>query len=150
MVDSPAGGVGHGAGGPERAPRAVPARSWLGVAFALAIVATAALLFLPFYGGVSVSSNGGQSTETATLLQENSPVVLIVLAVPLLLTLLPLCPPPKSRRIVAVTCLVVLAAFVLVSLLTIGRFYLPALVVSLVSVLPRPGRPKGPPDPAGR
>lgn len=137
MVDTPGGVVGNGAKG--HGP-AASARVLQAVAFVLVLGASVVLLFLPLYSGSSESSDGRQLTESATLLQENSPGVLIVLAVPMLLALVPPCSPRKAWRALSVACLIALAAFVVVSMLTIGRFYLPALVVSFIALLrvPRP------------
>lgn len=122
------------------------ARRWQWLAFALAVLASLLLLLVPAYTQESSSASASSAdsgvptttsvtTEHVTLLQTNGSGVLLALAAPLLLTALPLLLPGHHARIGALGCLVLLGLFVLAGALSIGAFYLPALVVAAVVVV---------------
>jgi hypothetical protein len=122
------------------------ARWWQWAAFTLAAVASVVLLLAPTATQESVSASASSTgsaastatsvtTEHLTLLQSQGRGVLLVLAAPLLLTVLPLLLPGHYARIAALGCLVLLGLFVLAGALSVGAFYLPALLVAAVVVV---------------
>lgn len=118
-------------------PSARPARrrtdKWQMAALVLAVLASLLLLVLPAYSSATESGDGSEVTSTRTLLEVEGASVLIPLAVPALLMLLPLYPSGPSRRWISLACTILLAAFALLALLSIGAFYLPALVCSIAA-----------------
>lgn len=104
------------------------------VALLLALTASVALLFLPFYGSVGV---GVESTGTATLIEVNGSGVVFILVLPVLFTAV--IAMVRGRRAVLVSVLGtgLLAAFVLLGIASIGLFYLPALIAATVGVIAR-------------
>ncbi|WP_147916672.1 hypothetical protein [Ruania zhangjianzhongii] len=104
--------------------RAVPA-----IALLLSLAASVALLLLPFYG------NRGEPTGTATLIEVNGSGVVILLAVPVLLTATIAL--AKDRPWISMLCTLALAGFTVLTVASIGMFYLPALVVASVGVIGR-------------
>ena len=123
--------------------RSVPARVLQGVAFALAIAATLAALLLPLY--TSETSSGGSGspdspvvTEQLTLLAVNGPGIFVPLLIPVLLTGLPLLIRGTAWRGLSIAATVLLAAFVVLALASIGGFYLPALLASAGALMVRP------------
>ena len=123
--------------------RPVPARVLQGVAFSLAVAGGIALLLIPTY--TSVSSVGGpgipdtpEVTEHLTLLAVNGPSILVPLLIPVFLTGLPLLIRGNPWRGVSIAATVLLAAFAVLGLASIGLFYLPALFASTGALLVRP------------
>jgi hypothetical protein len=110
---------------------------WQLGAFTLSAVASLLLVFLPAFSSSSESSTsaGVEQTRTTTLLEEQGPAILITLAVPVVLTLLPLLLRGRgpARRAVSVLCTVMLGAGTLLALLSVGAFYLPALVCAIAA-----------------
>lgn len=106
---------------------AVPA-----IAFLLTLTASVALLFLPFYGSVGV---GDGSSGTATLIEVNGSGVVLALALPVMLTGTIALVRGRRRLVVSALCTFVLAAFVVLSVASIGMFYLPALLVAVMDIV---------------
>lgn len=119
------------------APRPARHRTdrWQIAALALSVLASLLLLILPVFGGTSAteSSDGTQAERTVTLLESEGVGVLIPLSIPALLMLIPLYPTGRARRWVNLASTVLFAAFALLSLLSVGIFYLPALVCSIAA-----------------
>lgn len=104
------------------------------VALLLALTASVALLFIPFYGSVEV---GAEPTGTATLIEVNGSGVVILLALPVLFTAVITMVRGRRAVLVSALCTGLLAAFVLLGIASIGMFYLPALIVAAVGVIAR-------------
>lgn len=111
------------------------------VALVLAVAAALLLAIAPTGSSESVTTDStGTVTESVshtTLVQSQGPGVLIVLAIPVVLTLAPLLVPPRLRRTVGLVCAVLLAALVILGALTIGIWFMPALIATLVASLGR-------------
>ncbi|MFC7403486.1 hypothetical protein [Georgenia alba] len=114
------------ASAPWRSPKQVAQL----LAVVLALATSIAYLFVPAYEGV-VSDGTTETTTTATLLEENGPHVLAVLAFPVLLTLLPLLVRGRAARWVGPVSVALLATFVVLGGFSIGLFYVPALLASV-------------------
>jgi hypothetical protein len=104
----------------------------------LAVVAAVALLVIPTAREETVSSSptGGtvRSGRSMTLLQSQGPHVLIPLAIPVVLAGIPLAFGWKRPRRLALTAAgLLLLIFVVLSLASIGVFYLPAAVAMLAA-----------------
>lgn len=131
-------------------PTTRPARRrtdvWQVAALALSVLASLALLVVPAFGGTSVtqSSDGTEVQRTTTLLEAQGPSVLVPLAVPALLMLVPLYHRGAARRWVSLACTVLLGSFALLGLLSIGAFYLPALVCSVAATAAAMSEPRRP------
>ncbi len=116
------------------------------LALALAAAAVAVLLFVPIYAGESetMSPGGtiGRRSTHATLLQVNGAHALGPLLFPVAVAVLPvLWPQSRALRVAAV---VLLGGFVFLGAMTIGLFYLPALVALIfAAVMPQPGQSQG-------
>ena len=104
------------------------------VALLLALTASVALLFLPFYGNYEV---GAEPTGTATLIEVNGSGVVILLALPVLFTAVIALVRRRRAVLLSALCTALLAAFVLLGFASIGMFYLPALIVAAVGVIAR-------------
>lgn len=124
----------HPTQSPSRPPRR-RADVWQVAALALSVLASLLLLVVPFFGGTSVtgSSDGTQTERTVTLLESQGVGVLVPLGIPVLLMLVPLYPSGAARRWVSLACTVLLGAFALLALLSVGVFYLPALVCAIAA-----------------
>ena len=109
--------------------RAVPA-----IAFLLALAASVALLFIPYYGSIGV---GDGATGTATLIEVNGSGVVLAVTLPVLLTGTIALVKGRRALLVSALCTLVLAAFVVLAVASIGMFYLPALLVAVVDVFGR-------------
>src|SRR5690625_1074307 len=112
---------------------------WLGVAgviaFGLAFAASLVLLFLPVYSTVTTISKSVTTQDTVTLWAANGPWILVPLTLPVLLTAAVALARGRGGLVVSILCTLVLAAFTVLALASIGMFYLPALVVAVVAVL---------------
>ena len=113
-----------------------------GVSFTAAaiahIMAWAATLFFLF--GPAYSGNTG---DTATLIEVNGLWAALLLVVPVALTAvtliasLPGAPRPRLMLVLRWAAFVLLLAFCAVSILSIGVFYLPSVIVALVAAIVR-------------
>ena len=108
---------------------------WQAGAIALAGVASVALCVVPTVSTSSSSSvPGGPDVVTESsrsLLAQQGPSLLLVLAVPLLLTLLPVLLGARAR----VPSAVVLAVLVVLTGFSVGLWFLPALLLAAVAAL---------------
>jgi hypothetical protein len=127
--------------------RSVPSRPWQLASSACAIAAAAGLAFIPTGGsGLStqsavVDSAGNITTGTitntithVTLLQAQGPSVLVILSIPLMLTLIGLLSPKGARQTTTLVSTIALGLFVTAGMLTIGVFFVGALVCSIVAI----------------
>ena len=95
------------------------------MAFGLAVAAAIFLLVWPVYEGI-----GSGGVTHATLLQINGAWVIFPVMFPVLVAALPVVVGKQAVRVVAV---LVMGAFVFISGFTIGLFYLPAGILTLVA-----------------
>lgn len=118
----------------------VPRGLQIGV-LALVVAATLAALLLP--AGISDTQldSGDHIIVATTLLQSNSPIVLIPMTIPLLLAIVPLLARKRGWRAVSIASTALLGVFAVIASATLGWFYLPALLLAVVAVsLPWRGR----------
>lgn len=114
------------------------------MALALALAAVVVLLAVPLGTRETASTSGGRRVESTTLLQSQGAGVLVPLAVPVLLTALPLSAPRSRRPALSLFCAALLGTGVVLSMLSIGVFFVPALIAAVVaSVASRPSDARG-------
>jgi protein-S-isoprenylcysteine O-methyltransferase Ste14 len=122
---------------------------WQLVAAGLALVAAAVVITVPLYSQVSSTSAGDQQTRSSTALSVVGPTILLTLLVPVLGAALPLAARGRAWQPLSVVSAAVLAVFVLLGLLSVGWFFIPALIVSVIAVFqpvtPTSGVGSGPP-----
>ncbi len=114
---------------------------WVWILTAMAVVCTVAasivLLVVPFYSGTTAGPNGEQVDTGLTLLQMNGNGVLISLAIPVVLAGLGLFSVMRIRQNAADGKLTLwlaaagLGIFSLISIITIGEFYAPSVLMML-------------------
>ncbi|MFC8796539.1 hypothetical protein ACFT2C_02300 [Promicromonospora sp. NPDC057138] len=122
-------------------PYLVPKRVLQLVAAGLALVAAAAVIALPLYSEVSSTSAGDQQATSSTVLSVVGPTVLLTMLVPVLGAALPLAARSRAWQPLSVVSAAVLAVFVVLGLLSVGWFFIPALIVSVIAVF-QPVTPK--------
>ena len=114
-----------------RLPRVKRLLQWL--TLVLTVAASMLLAFLPVYSGATSDSNGTSTETSATLVQENGPSVLVVLAIPILISLLPLFARGRAWQPLSITAAILLGFAVFLGILTIGIFFVPAMVVEIAA-----------------
>lgn len=118
--------------------RSVPSRGWQSAAVVCAIAAAVALLVVPTGSGqsVSVDRSGGRTSDIThhTLLQSEGRSILLVLAVPIILTVIPLITSRRQRRTATLISTSLLSVGVVLALMSIGVFFVPAVVCALVAI----------------
>lgn len=122
-------------------PYLVPKRVLQFVAAGLALVAAAVVITAPLYSQASSTSAGDQQTTSSTVLSVVGPTVLLTLLVPVLGAALPLAARGRAWQPLSVVSAAVLAVFVVLGLLSVGWFFIPALIVSVIAVF-QPVTPK--------
>lgn len=135
--------TGDQAGGPGR--HTVGATSWRDLvdprrvaqvaSLLLAAVAAAFLLGAPMYTGDSVSSDGTTTPTSSTLAEVNGRWVAALVLAPAVLIAVHTLWVGRGRRAAIVVCTAPVAVLCLLGILTIGVFYLPAVILSGVSLL---------------
>ena len=116
------------------APRRDPGRRWNLIAFVLGTAAVVVLLTVPFGSSVTVDSSGQSVSESVSLLDNEGPVVLLVLAAPVMLLGVPLLiSAPRAARRVRVTVAALLGLLTFLGALSIGVFFLPAWLSMVAS-----------------
>jgi MFS family permease len=113
-------------------------RPWLVAAVLLAVAATLILMFLPL---VSVDTEPG-GTSRQSLVEQEGWAIAAVLAVPVLVAAVPWLASARHRRWVTIGSAALLTAGVLVSLASVGMFYLPSAAALVVAAVRAPGRPQ--------
>jgi hypothetical protein len=103
-------------------------RRWFLAVLLLTVAVSAALLLLP----LSAELSGGQPVRHRTLLAAEGPGIIVPLAVPALICALPLLAPARHRRGVAWGSAGVLVVGVLISLLSVGVFFVPSAILLAV------------------
>jgi hypothetical protein len=124
------------------------------IAFVLALVASVALLVIPFYSGtgsgVSLECDAAgvcrevvrvpEVIDSQTLLEVNGPRILVILTIPVLITGAALAAGWTRRaRMLRIIATGVLFAGALLSMFSIGVFYIPSLIALALSVIVTPG-----------
>lgn len=130
-------------------PYLVPKRVLQFVAAGLAVAAAAAVIALPLYSRASSTSAGDQQVTSSTVLSVVGPTVLLTVLVPVLGAALPLVARGRAWQSLSVVSATVLAVFVVLGLLSVGWFFIPALIVSVIAVF-QPVTPKSGADPGPR
>ncbi|QOR69534.1 hypothetical protein IM660_12690 [Ruania alkalisoli] len=102
----------------------------------LALISSVALLVRPVHGGLVTGTDGTRQT-VATLLEVNGPVTLVHLTVPVLLTGVIAVVRGPHAGAVSIGCAAVLAGLVMISLFSIGMFYVPAAAIAAVVAVMR-------------
>jgi len=100
-------------------------RRWFLAAMLLTVVVSACLLLLP----LSAEESSDAAVHYRTLLDSEGPGIIVTLAVPVLVCAVPLLAPARFRRVAAWGSFALLAVGVVVSLLTIGVFFLPSVIL---------------------
>ena len=89
---------------------------------------SAALLLLP----LSAEQSTGRAARSRTLLAGEGPAVILPLAVPVLVCAVPVLAPARRRRAAALASAAFLAAGALLSVASVGLFYVPSAVLLAV------------------
>ena len=110
------------------------------VAAALALAAVLAVALLPSYIEVSTTSDGGEVVTSSTVLQVVGLWFLLVLAIPLAITLLPLPARGRAWQPLSIISATLLTLFTILGSLSIGFYFLPAMIASIVAAF-LPTRP---------
>jgi cytochrome bd-type quinol oxidase subunit 2 len=120
--------------GRDRAANSRASR-WNIVALAIAVLTGFGALLLPLGMRSSAESNGVARTTRVSLLSNEGPSVLIVVAIPVLLVALPLmlrgATASYRSRVVIV---VLLGILVMLGAMSIGLFFVPTLIAMIVSM----------------
>ncbi|AYG04869.1 hypothetical protein [Gryllotalpicola protaetiae] len=104
------------------------------IALALAVVAVAAVLFVPSYSIETSSSDHGASYFVVSALVVNGPGMLVPLGIPLLVAVAPVAARGRAWHPVSITATVLLAAFAVIGAFSIGIFFAPAALVEIVAL----------------
>src|SRR5690349_8090523 len=108
--------------------RVARGRRWFLAALLLTTAVSALLLLLP----LSTDQVTGQPADHRSLLSTEGSGIILPLAVPVLVCLIPLLAPVRRRRAVAWVSAAVLAVGVVISLLSIGVFFVPSAILLAV------------------
>lgn len=115
------------------------AHRWNIVAVAVSILTGFAAVLLPLGSRSSAESNGAATTTRVSLLSNEGPSVLIVVAIPVLLVALPLLlRSATARRRARMVIAVLLGVLVLLGAMSIGVFFVPTLIATITSVASHP------------
>jgi hypothetical protein len=110
------------------------ARRWNLIAVAIALVTGLGAALLPLGMSSTADSNGVETSTRVSLLANEGPSVLIVVAVPVLLVGLPLllrgARTSYRARVVVVT---LLGLLVVLGMMSIGLFFVPTMIAMMVS-----------------
>ncbi|MEN3608487.1 hypothetical protein AAH979_02990 [Plantactinospora sp. ZYX-F-223] len=122
--------------------RVRPGIRWLLAALLLAVAAGALLLFLPVTTVLEATRDSGAASPMMVVREVRQPLVqaqgwgvALLLLVPVLLCAMPLLGTGAARLPVTVAAVVLLGLGVLVSLASLGLFYLPSLVLLVVAAV---------------
>ncbi|KHK99488.1 hypothetical protein LK09_02280 [Microbacterium mangrovi] len=107
------------------------------IAAILALVAGLVLSVLPLYSTASstTSSSGGtvRTTQTLTVLQVMGGGYLVILLLPAVVAAVPLVLRGRAASIAAVVAAVLVVSFTVLGIMSIGLFYLPAAVFTVIA-----------------
>ncbi|MFA5565569.1 MAG: hypothetical protein WC184_07190 [Acidimicrobiia bacterium] len=130
-------------GKPEISPKEIKAYRWNLIALAVVVISAVLVLLVPTGSSVEVSvvqDELGARTETVTkdsvsLLENEGPSVLILMAIPVLLVAVPLILPVARRQQARVFVTGLMGVFIVLGMMSIGVFFIPTLTVMMISVL---------------
>jgi len=108
--------------------RVARGRRWFLAALLLTTAVSALLLLLP----LSTGQVTGQPADHRSLLSTEGPGIILPLAVPVLVCLIPLLAPVRRRRAAAWVSAAILTVGVVISLLSIGVFFVPSAILLAV------------------
>jgi uncharacterized membrane protein len=104
------------------------------ITLALTLAATLAILVTPSYLQVSSDSNGNESISTESVLTVVGTWFLAVLAIPNIIAVAPLLARGRVWQPVSIGSTVLLVGFGVVGALSVGFYFIPTILSSLVSV----------------
>lgn len=114
----------------DRQARGDPGRPWVTAAVLLTAAVSLALMFLPLVG---TDDSAGSNRES--LIEQGGWAVVAGLAVPVLISAVPLLVPSRLRRWTTVGAGTLLGAGALVSIASVGLFYLPSAALLVVAAI---------------
>ncbi len=110
------------------------------IALAINAAAVSAIVLLPSYVSVTTDSAGNESITTRAVLQVGGTGFVAILALPLIFAAAPLFARGSSWQIFSIGSTVLLAVFAIVASLSIGFYFLLAVVLEGIAVFLRPRR----------
>ena len=108
------------------------------IAVALAVLGGWLMLVLPSYGSAAMDSSGAETVATVTMLDAAGPAAVGLAAVPVAIALLPLFGVGRAWQPLSISASVLTGCFVLLGILSVGIFFVPALLAGLVAVFLEP------------
>jgi hypothetical protein len=119
----------------QQRPAESTASRWNIAAVAIALLTGLGALLLPIGASSSIDSNGVETSTRVSLLSNEGPSVLIVVAIPALLVAMPLLLRGATGRHRSRTIIVtLLGIFVLLAAMSIGLFFVPTLIAMAMSL----------------
>lgn len=106
----------------------------------LTIGASLAILLLPSYVTASVDSDGHEVVSAETALAVVGPWILALLAIPNVVAIAPLLARGRAWQPISIVSTLLLTGFGVASMLSLGMYFLPAILASIVAVF-LPTRP---------
>ncbi len=108
------------------------------IALLLAVLGGWLVLVLPSYGSATMDSSGVEALAAVTMLGAVGPAAVGLAAVPVAIALLPLFGVGRAWQPLSIVSSVLMGCFVLLGILSIGFFFVPALLAGLVAVFLEP------------
>ncbi len=108
------------------------------IALVLAVLGAWLMLVMPSYGTATSVSGGAETFGTLSMLDAVGPAALGLAAVPVAIALLPLFGVGRAWQVLSIVASVLMGCFVLLGMLSVGFFYVPALLAGLVAVFLEP------------
>jgi hypothetical protein len=102
-------------------------------ALVLVAVAATVVVFVPLSTEVTSDSNGNETTAAVSLLQSMGPSVLLIVAIPIVIAALPLFSRGRSWMVLSIVSAALLWTFAVLGLLSIGVFFIPGGILSLIA-----------------
>jgi hypothetical protein len=119
----------------QQHPAESTALRWNLAAVTIALLTGLGAALLPMGTSSSIDSNGVETSTRVSLLSNEGPSVLIVVAIPALLVGVPLLlRGAKARHRSRIIIVTLLGIFVLLAAMTIGLFFLPTLIAMAMSL----------------
>ncbi len=111
------------------------ARRWVQIAaFAVVVLASLVLLLVPTYESAKSGSGGTEVVTSQSMLEVNGPWLLVLLTMPIVFTAVPLIVHGRIGMIASVVSTALLVLFVIISLITIGIFFVPGAILAVVAL----------------
>ncbi|HET8927257.1 MAG TPA: hypothetical protein VFN24_05440 [Microbacterium sp.] len=108
------------------------------IALVLAVLGAWLMLVMPSYGTATTDSTGAETFATLSMLDAVGPAARGLAAVPVAIALLPLFGVGRAWQPLSIVASVLMGCFVLLGILSVGFFYVPALLAGLVAVFLEP------------